>query len=214
MNSIFRTWKISLISVLIAVFMLICPAELLAAEIEEAVFAGGCFWCLEHDLEKLSGVNSVVSGYTGGDLQDPTYQNHQGHQEAVKVKFDSDLITYSELLRSYWRNIDPFDGDGQFCDKGDSYRPVIFTLGDEQEIKALNSYKAAAVELGKPLEEIKVRIQPVNKFWLAEEYHQNFADENNFKYNFYRYSCGRDQRLNDVWDDRARTISKWKEGRG
>ena len=93
---------------------------------ERAIFAGGCFWCLEHDLEGLPGVVSAESGYTGGDLSNPTYRNHQGHQEAVIVRFNPLKINYQKLLRIYWRNVDPLDGDGQFCDRGDSYRAVIF----------------------------------------------------------------------------------------
>ena len=95
---------------------------------EEVILAGGCFWCLEHDLESLKGVNSVTSGYSGGDLQDPTYKNHNGHQEVVLVDYDSKLVNLAEILRLYLRNIDPLDGDGQFCDRGDSYRPVIFFM--------------------------------------------------------------------------------------
>ena len=113
-----------------------------------AVFAGGCFWCLEHDLEELPGVLEATSGYSGGEVERPTYRQVSsettGHQEAVQVRFDPDQISYAELLRSYWRNVDSLDGGGQFCDRGDSYRPVIFTADDAQAQAAQNSAQAAA----------------------------------------------------------------------
>ena len=170
------------------------------AESEEAIFAGGCFWCLEHDLEKLDGVVSAESGYSGGDLTNPTYDNHSGHQEVVKVSFDSDVISYKDLLNQYWVNIDPFDNKGQFCDRGDSYKPVIFTSSQEQERDAKESQKNISVALNIPLEQLKVDITESKVFWAAEDYHQDFAVKNPLKYNFYRTSCGRDNRLKKVWD--------------
>ncbi len=184
----------------IAFILLSFPLGLNASQ-EEALFAGGCFWCLEHDLEVLPGVLNVESGYTGGNLQKPTYKNHLGHQEAVKVSFDSTQISYQQLLIDYWHNIDPFDSGGQFCDRGDSYRPVIFTNGENQRMAALDSAYQVVKTLGIPFEKIKVEISPSKKFWLAEDYHQNFAERNALKYNFYRYSCGRDKRLEEVWGD-------------
>ena len=184
---------------------LFCFPTLTLASPEEAVFAGGCFWCLEHDLEGLSGVSSVESGYTGGISADPTYRNHQGHQEAVVVYFDPLKISYEKLLRSYWRNVDPLDGGGQFCDRGDSYRPVIFTRGERQQRFAIQSRDQAAQELGKPINSLKVEIKDAKKFWLAEEYHQNYAKRNSLKYKFYRSSCGRDSRLEKLWGERAKT---------
>ena len=116
--------------------MLLSWPQRAMAELQTAVFAGGCFWCMEHDLEHLPGVRDAVSGYSGGQLERPTYRQVSsettGHQEAVQVRFDPDQISYAELLRSYWRNVDPLDGGGQFCDRGDSYRPVIFTADDAQ----------------------------------------------------------------------------------
>ena len=169
------------------------------AESEEAIFAGGCFWCLEHDLEKLDGVFSAESGYSGGDLINPTYQNHSGHQEVVKVSFDPNVISYKELLNQYWLNIDPFDSKGQFCDRGDSYKPVIFTSNPEQDRAAKESQKNISVGLNIPLDQLKVDIIDSKTFWIAEDYHQDFADKNPLKYNFYRTSCGRDNRLKKVW---------------
>ena len=169
------------------------------ADSEEAIFAGGCFWCLEHDLEKLDGVLSAESGYSGGDLINPSYKNHSGHQEVVKIIFDSNIISYKELLKQYWLNIDPFDNKGQFCDRGDSYKPVIFTSNEEQERAANESKKNISFLLNTPLDQLKVDIIDSKTFWIAEEYHQDFADKNPLKYNFYRTSCGRDNRLKKVW---------------
>ncbi len=169
---------------------------------QDAILAGGCFWCLEHDLEKLDGVSEVVSGYSGGELKNPTYQNHQGHQESVKVTFDPDVISYKKLLNVYFSNIDPFDNEGQFCDKGDSYRAVIFTDENQKDV-AREVRKKASLSLGVSEDNLKVSIKPKSVFWKAEDYHQDFADKNEFRYKIYRYSCGRDQRLKDVWGEKA-----------
>ena len=171
------------------------------AESQNAIFAGGCFWCLEHDLEQLDGVSSVESGYSGGDLINPTYENHSGHQEVVKVTYNPDIISYKDLLDNYWINIDPFDGNGQFCDRGNSYKPVIFVSNTEQESKANKSKELIALALNTSMNEIKVQILNSKPFWIAEDYHQDFAVKNPLKYNFYRKSCGRDNRLKKVWVD-------------
>ena len=180
--------------------LLVFPLQV-SAESEQAIFAGGCFWCLEHDLEKIDGVVSAESGYSGGDLINPTYENHRGHQEVVRVSFDSDIISYKDLLKEYWVNIDPFDNKGQFCDRGDSYKPVIFTSNQEQERDAKESQKYIALALNIPLDQLKVDVVDSKAFWLAEEYHQDFAVKNSLKYNFYRASCGRDNRLKKVWSE-------------
>ena len=143
MNKIFR--RLIVFSILLQL-LIACPFKVFA-ESEEAIFAGGCFWCLEHDLEKLDGVVSAESGYSGGDLINPTYQDHSGHQEVVKVIFDSDIISYKDLLKQYWVNIDPFDNKGQFCDRGDSYKPVIFTSNQEQKRDAKESQETISVGL-------------------------------------------------------------------
>ncbi len=179
------------------------------ASTEEAIFAGGCFWCLEHDLESLPGVLSVESGYTGGSLDSPTYRQHDGHQEAVLVRFDTSQIEYKKLLRAYWRNVDPFDDGGQFCDRGDSYRPVIFTQSDLQAAHVTSSFDAASMELAKSLGSLKVEQREAATFWPAESYHQDFAELNNFKYSYYRLACGRDRRLDEVWGDKARQAEAW-----
>ena len=197
MNKIFR--RLIVFSILLQ--LLIASPLQAFAESEEAIFAGGCFWCLEHDLEKLDGVVSAESGYSGGDLINPTYQDHSGHQEVVKVIFDSDIISYKDLLKQYWVNIDPFDDNGQFCDRGDSYKPVIFTSNQEQKRDAKESQETISVGLNIPLEQLKVDIVESKVFWLAENYHQDFAVKNPLKYNFYRTSCGRDNRLKKVWGE-------------
>ena len=178
-----------------------------------AVFAGGCFWCLEHDLEELPGVLEATSGYSGGEVERPTYRQVSsettGHQESVQVRFDPDQISYADLLRSYWRNVDSLDGGGQFCDRGDSYRPVIFTADDAQAQAAQSSAQSAAQELGVAVSELKVEIRPAARFWPAEGYHQNYAERNALKYNFYRFSCGRDRRLEELWGENARSDRPW-----
>ncbi len=190
---------------LIVTFMLLqlligCPFQAFA-ESEDAVFAGGCFWCLEHDLEALDGVISAESGYSGGALTNPTYANHSGHQEVVKVSFDPNIISYKDLLKQYWVNIDPFDDKGQFCDRGDSYKPVIFTSNQDQERDAKEIRENISVILNTPMDQLKVDIIDSKVFWLAENYHQDFAVKNPLKYNFYRTSCGRDNRLKKVWGE-------------
>ncbi len=197
MNKIFR--RLIVFSMLLQL-LVVFPLETFA-ESQEAVFAGGCFWCLEHDLEKLDGVISAESGYSGGDLTNPTYENHSGHQEVVKVNFDSDIISYKKLLKQYWLNIDPFDNKGQFCDRGDSYKPVIFTSNKEQELAAKESQENISVELNIPLDQFKVDIVDSKPFWIAENYHQNYSAKNPLKYNFYRTSCGRDNRLKKIWGE-------------
>jgi peptide-methionine (S)-S-oxide reductase len=192
---------------LLAVVLLLAgPAH---AAVEEAVLAGGCFWCLEHDLEKLPGVLDAESGYSGGSLRNPTYRQVSGggtgHQEAVRVRFDPSKISYPTLLRAYWRNVDALDGGGQFCDRGSSYRPVIFTSGKEQQQQAKASLQAAAKELRQPASSIRVQIKPLERFWPAEGYHQDYAELNSVKYRYYRWACGRDRRLDQLWGSKARS---------
>ena len=193
---------------IVVLSILINPLNSLA---EEIILAGGCFWCLEHDLESLRGINFVQSGYSGGSLENPTYENHDGHQEVVMVNYDSKLVSFTEILRLYMRNIDPLDSNGQFCDRGDSYRPVIFFKDSIEESEAKNALISASNELRVPLEKISVELKSKGQFWLAEEYHQNFAERNELKYKFYRFSCGRDQKLDNLWGDNARSINLWAE---
>jgi peptide-methionine (S)-S-oxide reductase len=195
--------------------LVLAGSQSVAAAEQTAVFAGGCFWCLEHDLEHLPGVIDAISGYSGGHVDQPTYRQvsgeDTGHQEAVQVRFDPAVISYSTLLRSYWRNVDPFDGGGQFCDRGDSYRPVIFTADAAQAQAAESSALAAAQDLGRSRSAIKVELRGAAPFWPAEDYHQNYAELNDLKYSFYRFSCGRDRRLDAVWGSQARTGESWQK---
>jgi peptide-methionine (S)-S-oxide reductase len=160
-------------------------------------------------------VIDAISGYSGGHVDQPTYRQvsgeDTGHQEAVQVRFDPAVISYSTLLRSYWRNVDPFDGGGQFCDRGDSYRPVIFTADAAQAQAAESSAVAAAQDLGRSRSAIKVELRGAAPFWPAEDYHQNYAELNDLKYSFYRFSCGRDRRLDAVWGSQARTGESWQK---
>ena len=184
----------------------------LAATPQEAVFAGGCFWCLEHDLEGLEGVLDAESGYSGGHTANPSYRQVSaggtGHAESVLVRFDPERISYPTLLRAFWRNVDPTDAGGQFCDRGSSYRPVIFTAGAEQEQQAQASARAAQQELGSE-QPLQVAIQPLKRFWPAEGYHQDYAERNAITYRYYRWRCGRDARLDAVWGERARSAKVW-----
>ena len=194
---------------LIIVFLILVNP--LNTSAKEVVLAGGCFWCLEHDLEALRGVNSVISGYSGGDLKNPTYENHDGHQEVVLVDYDPEMVTLSEIYRLYFRNIDPLDGGGQFCDRGNSYRPVIFFENLDEKDLASKSLLSASKELGVQLQQINVELKPKIQFWKAEDYHQDFANRNELKYKFYRYTCGRDQKLDKLWKNNAKSINVWSE---
>ena len=203
-----------LASVLVGLASLLGPTSAVwAADPQQAVFAGGCFWCLEHDLEVLPGVISAESGYSGGTTANPTYQQvgsgRTGHAESVLVRFDPDRISYATLLRAFWRNVDPLDGEGQFCDRGSSYRPVIFTGSAEQLEQASESERMARRELGAS-GALAVAIEPLKRFWPAEDYHQDYAERQALTYNFYRWRCGRDARLDAVWGEQARLPVVWK----
>ena len=206
---------VRVMGVLLSALLVIGGSQSVAAAEQTAVFAGGCFWCLEHDLEHLPGVIDAISGYSGGHVDQPTYRQvsgeDTGHQEAVQVRFDPAVTSYSTLLRSYWRNVDPFDGGGQFCDRGDSYRPVIFTADASQAQAAESSAVAAAQDLGRQRSAIKVELHSSAPFWPAEDYHQNYAELNDLKYSFYRFSCGRDRRLDAIWGSQARTGQIWQK---
>lgn len=172
------------------------------AEERQAYFAGGCFWCVEADFQKLEGVGDVVSGFTGGTLENPTYRgNHEGHFEAVEVNYDSDVISYEELVRYFWRHIDPLDDGGQFCDRGFSYRTAIFVSSDEE--RAIAEATRSEVDALFEDDSVATEIRPATRFWPVEAYHQEYADKNPLRYNFYRRGCGRDARIADLWDGKA-----------
>jgi peptide-methionine (S)-S-oxide reductase len=168
---------------------------------ETAIFAGGCFWCTEADFDKVPGVVSTTSGYIGGTVANPTY--HQvsaggtGHAEAVKIVFDPAKVTYAKLLDVYWRSIDPLAKDRQFCDSGDQYRTAIFYLDDAQ--KALAEETKKAVEAKFAPRTVYTQIVKAGPFYPAEDYHQDFHTKNEARYKFYRWNCGRDQRLEQLW---------------
>jgi peptide-methionine (S)-S-oxide reductase len=173
-----------------------------AVNLEKAVFAGGCFWCMEEAFEGVEGVVSVISGYIGGTKTNPSYEEvssgSTGHAEAVEVLFDSARTTYPKLLENFWRNIDPTTPDRQFCDRGSQYRSAIFTLTEMQQRQAEESRRA--VEQTKPFREpIATQIVTATTFYPAEDYHQDFYKRNPIRYKFYKYNCGRVKRLEEVW---------------
>ncbi len=174
------------------------------AETASAIFAGGCFWCMEPPFDKLDGVLSTVSGYIGGSAQDATYDQvssgRTGHYEALQIEYDPAKVDYATLLQVFWRNVDPFDSNGQFCDKGPQYRAAIFALTGEQRKLAEESKSMVATgQAGQG--EIQTEILPAAKFYPAEAYHQDYYQKNATKYKFYRWGCGRDRRLKQVWGD-------------
>ncbi len=172
--------------------------------LEQAVFASGCFWCTEADFEKLDGVVEVVSGFSGGTEQNPGYyevvRGETGHAEAARVIYDPAQVSYEALLDHYWVNVDPFDGQGQFCDRGSSYAPFIFPAGEAQAEAARASLAAVEARFERS---VAVEIEPLGMFWPAEAYHQDYAEANPIRYQRYRFGCRRDQRLRDVWGDAA-----------
>ena len=176
------------------------------ARTETAVFAGGCFWCMETPFDKLDGVVKTVVGYTGGTVVDPTYEQVSaggtGHAEAVEVTFDPARVGYERLLDVFWRNIDPTVKDRQFCDTGDQYRSAIF-FRDEAQRTAAERSKAALEGSGRFPGGIKTEIVPAGPFYRAEEYHQDYATKNPVRYRYYRWGCGRDQRLEQLWGEEA-----------
>ena len=173
---------------------------------ETAVFAGGCFWCMEPPYDALDGVISTTSGYTGGSKKDADYEKVSsggtGHYEAIEIEYDPSKISYTQLLEVFWHNIDPLDGAGQFCDKGPQYRSAIFPKNDEERALAEAS-KAAVAPSGAPADTIKTQILAASPFYPAEDYHQDYYQKNPVRYKFYRWNCGRDQRLEQLWGDEA-----------
>ncbi len=184
-------------------FLLMMTGSSAMADI--ATFAGGCFWCMEADFEKLDGVSEVVSGFTGGELKNPTYKgNHKGHYEAVEIEYDPKVVSYQNLLDHFWVNIDPFDDRGQFCDKGFEYLSAIFPANaQERKLAEASKEKVIAKFSG---QRVVMPILDKTTFYPIkgdEAYHQNYYKTNAARYNFYRWSCGRDKRLKQVWGDLA-----------
>ncbi|WP_279481201.1 peptide-methionine (S)-S-oxide reductase MsrA [Aureimonas sp. SK2] len=185
----------------------------LAAQADEAILAGGCFWSMETDLDRVPGVTETISGYTGGHLKNPTYQDviteTTGHYEAVKVTYDPAKISYDQLLQAYWHSIDPTDAGGQFCDRGDSYRTAVFAMNDAQRKAADASKSAVQKELGRT---VATAVLPAAQFYPAEDYHQDYAQKNPGHYKRYRIGCGRDAAVKAVWGDKAQAEMTGKLG--
>lgn len=187
------------------VLLLITAGLATHGEEQQATFAGGCFWCMEPPYDKLPGVISTVSGYAGGEVKNPTYEQVSsggtGHQEVVQVTYDDDQISYEKLLDVFWVNVDPFDDQGQFCDKGSQYLSGIFYHSEQQKKLAEASKWQLAKSLGSD-QSIATFIEPLENFHPAEEYHQDYYQKNPLRYNFYRWGCGRDARLRAVWGEK------------
>ena len=179
-------------------FLALCTSYMThAAESKTAIFAAGCFWCAEAEFEQAEGVSDVVSGYTGGKNIDPTYKNHPGHFEAVKVTYDPDLVSYERLLEIFWDNHDPFDAQGQFCDKGTSYHAAVFAVDEEQRTLAEDSKAAFQAKTD---EKVLTPVLDAAPFYEAEVYHQNYSQKNPDHYKRYKKGCGREERLNEIRD--------------
>ena len=187
--------------------MLLAGVFLYAGDVaaDKTVLAGGCFWCMESDFEKLDGVTDVISGFTGGTLENPTYNgDHRGHYEAVEITYDPHKISYEALLDYYWVNIDPFDDKGQFCDKGHSYLSAIFVANDEERRLAEQSKEKVVEQF--PTKKVVTPILNASTFYPIkgdEIYHQDFYKKSPIRYKFYRLNCGRDSRLKEIWGERA-----------
>lgn len=171
-----------------------------------AIFAGGCFWCVESDFDKVSGVLETVSGYTGGSVSDPNYKQvtagGTGHREAVKITYDPKKVSYDRLLYIFWRSVDPTDKGGQFCDRGHSYSTAVYATSAEQHSEAEAS-KSKLQESGKLKAKIVTAIETAGQFYAAETHHQDYYKKNPVRYKFYRYNCGRDARIKALWGDEA-----------
>jgi peptide-methionine (S)-S-oxide reductase len=173
---------------------------------EKATFAGGCFWCMVPPFEKLTGVISVTSGYTGGKTKNPRYEEVSaggtGHAESVEITYDPKKVSYGQLLQVFWHNIDPIAVNRQFCDSGNQYRSAIFYHNESQKNLALTS-KETLVKSKRFSDPIATEITPASTFYPAEEYHQGYYRKNPIRYKYYRYSCGRDKRLKELWGSEA-----------
>ncbi len=200
--------------IILTTLLLIAP---LCARADTAIVAGGCFWCVESNFESVKGVSGVISGYTGGDLENPTYENHEGHYEAVEITFDPSIISYDQIIAKFLRSTDVVDDGGQFCDRGPAYRSAIFTQNAAQEAVAKAELARAQAELGQT---IVTPILPAKTFWIAEDYHQDYYKGENIvltrggvktqseAYQYYRKSCGRDARIAQLWGDQAAFVHK------
>ena len=216
MTLTFQSLKAPLLAAFIVLGLAIQCDPAQAASTKKAYFAGGCFWCVEADFEKLKGVGEVVSGFTGGTVANPTYKQvtrgGTGHYEAVEIRYDPSRISYEQLLHAFFRSVDPTDAGGQFCDRGNSYRTAIFVQNPEEKAAAQSAKAAAERELGK---KIVTPILEAKPFYLAEEYHQDYYKGEDLvltrrgpkkmkdAYKFYRDACGRDERVRQLWGNAA-----------
>lgn len=177
-----------------------------AQKSEVATFAGGCFWCVESDFDKVEGVLSTVSGFMGGKTPNPTYKQVSaggtGHAEVVQITYDPAKVSYQRLLDVFWRTVDPLDAGGQFCDRGDEYRTEVFTHSPEQQ-RLAEASKVALDASGRFDRKIATAITPASQFTAAEDYHQDYYTKNPLQYRYYRFSCGRDARVKQLWGEEA-----------
>jgi len=191
----------------LALALLLCPSTALAEDhYKTATFAGGCFWCMESAFDKIDGVLSTTSGYTGGEKKNPTYEEvssgFTGHAESIQVLYDPAKVNYRELLQAFWHNIDPVAVNRQFCDTGRQYRSAIFFHDEEQRLQAEAS-RSELESSGRFKKKIATQIVAAGEFWPAEEYHQDYYKKNPIRYRFYRFTCGRDKRLEEIWGEDA-----------
>jgi len=203
MNADGRRLRRSIAMVITLIVLMSAHAALASDQgVARATFAGGCFWCMEPPYDQVDGVIETISGFSGGHVVDPSYrqvvQGGTGHLEVVQVVYDPAKVDYQRLLDIYWPNVDPFDGGGQFCDRGESYRPAIFVHDERQERLARKSLETQQARFDQP---IAVTIEPFEAFYPAEDHHQNYYRENSVRYSYYRWRCGRDERLEAVWGD-------------
>ncbi len=189
--------------ILLTLFLLVAPMAQ-AQNLQTTVVAGGCFWCVESDFDRVEGVLETISGYAGGTVENPDYKQvvrgGTGHAEVVQITYDADIISYDQLLHIFWRTVDPTDAGGQFCDRGDSYRTEVFVTSDAEQAAAEASKTLAEADLGQP---IVTEISTLDAFYPAENYHQDFYKKSPLRYKTYRKGCGRDKRVKAVWGDKA-----------
>ena len=197
--------RLLLSSALMTLALMTAPGQVPAAGAQDAgvaIFAGGCFWCVESDFDKVEGVSETISGYIGGKADNPTYESHtaNGDREAVRITYDPAVVSYDELLKTFFRTVDPTDDGGQFCDRGHSYTTAVYALDDDQAAAARAAKAEAESVLG---ETVVTEIEPAPTFWPAEDYHQDFYQKSRVRYTYYRRACGRDNAVKALWGDEA-----------
>ena len=196
--------RVSIMKLLLSIIFALYAGTALSSQSAVATFAGGCFWCMEPPFDKLPGVIATTSGYTDGKTVNPTYQQVSagitGHTEAIQIEYDPSRVSYEQLISVFWKNIDPTVADRQFCDKGSQYRSGIYYHNDMQ--KKIAEASLRSLEKNKPFKEpVVTQLAAASAFYPAEDYHQNYYQKKPVRYKFYRYSCGRDARLNELWNN-------------